>query len=53
MKDDPAIDEFRDAKPRISERVNHDLQQLVAYDIQEKYRDRLISRLVNGSKNRY
>lgn len=42
---DPVIDEIREARHRISERVGHDPARLVEYymRLQEKYRDRLIS----------
>jgi hypothetical protein len=38
------IDEIREVRHRISERVGHDPAQLVAYylELQEQYRDRLI-----------
>jgi hypothetical protein len=41
---DPVIDEVREVRHRISERVGHDPGRLVAYyiEIQEQYRDRLI-----------
>ena len=41
---DPVIDEIREVRHRISERLSHDPAQLVAYylELQEKYRDRLI-----------
>ncbi len=41
---DPAIDEVRAVRHRISARFDHDPERLVAYymALQEKYRDRLI-----------
>ena len=41
---DPVIDEIREVRHRISEKVGHDPSKLVAYymQLQEKYRDRLI-----------
>lgn len=41
---DPVIDEVRTVRQRISERVGHDSERLVAYymKLQEQYRDRLI-----------
>jgi hypothetical protein len=40
---DPVIDEIREVRRRISERVGHDPARLVAYymELQERYRDRL------------
>jgi hypothetical protein len=46
LTSDPAIDEVRDARHRISERFNHDPARLVSYYIklqQEQYQDRLVS----------
>lgn len=42
---DPAIEEVRDARRRISERVGHDPARLVQYyiELQEQYRERLLS----------
>ncbi len=44
MKVDPAIDEIRENRHRISEAVNHDPKELVKYYIklQERDHDRLI-----------
>ena len=44
MKVDPAIDEIREIRHRISEAVNHDPKELVKYYIklQERDHDRLI-----------
>ena len=44
MKNDQPIDEIREVRRRISARVGHDPEKLVAYYIklEEKYRDRLI-----------
>ena len=41
---DPVIDEIREVRHRISERLDHDPARLVAYymELQEKYRDRMI-----------
>jgi predicted nucleic acid-binding protein len=41
---DPAIDEIREIRHRISERFDHDPERLVAYymELQEKYRDRFV-----------
>jgi plasmid stabilization system protein ParE len=41
---DPAIDEIRKARHRISARFNHDPAQLVAYylELQEQHREQLI-----------
>jgi hypothetical protein len=41
---DPVIEEIREARHRISERVGHDPARLVAYyiELQERYRDRLL-----------
>jgi hypothetical protein len=43
MKPDPAIDEVREARHRISERFDHDPARLVDHYIklQDEYRDRL------------
>jgi hypothetical protein len=43
-KSDPAIDEIREVRHRISARFDHDPARLVAYymELQEQYRDRLI-----------
>jgi hypothetical protein len=43
-KADPAIDEIREIRHRISERFGHDPERLVAYymELQEKYRDRFV-----------
>jgi hypothetical protein len=40
---DPVIDEIREVRRRISERVGHDPARLAAYymEMQERYRDRL------------
>jgi hypothetical protein len=40
---DPVIDEIREVRRRISERVGHDPARLAAYymELQERYRDRL------------
>jgi hypothetical protein len=46
LTNDPAIDEVRDARRRISERFDHDPARLVSYYIKlqhEQYKDRLIS----------
>lgn len=42
---DPAIDEVREIRHRISERFQHDPRRLVEYymEYQEQYRDRLVS----------
>ena len=44
IPNDPAIDEIREIRHRISERCNHDPAQLVAYytALQERHRDRLL-----------
>jgi hypothetical protein len=44
IPNDPAIDEIREIRHRISERCNHDPAQLVAYymELQERHRDRLL-----------
>jgi hypothetical protein len=41
---DPVIDEIREVRHRISERVGHDPARLVAYymELQQRFRDRLI-----------
>ncbi len=41
---DPVIDEIREVRRRISERVGNDPARLTAYymELQERYRDRLI-----------
>jgi hypothetical protein len=41
---DPAIEEIREVRHRISERFDHDPERLVAYymDFQQHYADRLI-----------
>jgi len=43
-KPDPAIDEVREIRHRISERFGHDPERLVAYymELQEKHRDRFV-----------
>lgn len=43
-KPDPVIDEVREVRSRISARVGHDPDRLVAYymELQEQYRDRLV-----------
>lgn len=45
LPSDPAIEEVRNARHRISERVDHDPARLVRYymELQEKFRERLIS----------
>jgi len=46
LPSDPAIDEVRDARRRISERFNHDPARLVGYYMKlqrERYQDRLLS----------
>jgi hypothetical protein len=42
--DDPVIDEIRETRRRISERVGHDPTRLVDYYVrlQEQYRERLL-----------
>lgn len=42
---DPAVDEVREARRRISARFDHDPARLVNYyiELQDKYRDRLVS----------
>ena len=42
---DPVIDEVREIRHRISERVGHDPARLVGYylELQKQYQDRLIS----------
>jgi hypothetical protein len=44
ISSDPAIDEIREIRRRVSERCNHDPAQLVAYymELQERHRDRLL-----------
>ncbi len=44
LMSDPAIDEVRDARRRISQRVDHDPARLVSYymELQEKYQERLL-----------
>jgi hypothetical protein len=44
IENDPAIDEIREVRHRISERFGHDPERLVAYyiELQEQFRDRLI-----------
>jgi len=41
---DPVIDEIREARHHISERVGHDVVRLVSYymELQQQYGDRLI-----------
>ena len=41
---DPAIDEIRELRHRISERFNHDPERLVAYymELQERFRDQMV-----------
>lgn len=41
---DPAVDEIREVRHRISERFGHDAQRLVAYyaQLQEQYRNRML-----------
>lgn len=43
-KPDPAIDEVREIRHRISERFGHDPERLVAYymELQEKHLDRFV-----------
>ena len=44
MNDDPAIDEIREIRHRISARFDHDPARIVAYymEMQKQYEDRLI-----------
>ncbi len=44
MKDDPAIDEIREIRHRISARFDHNPSRIVAYymEMQKQYEDRLI-----------
>jgi hypothetical protein len=44
VPNDLVIDEIREVRHRISERLNHDPAQLVAYymKLQEQHRDRLV-----------
>ena len=41
---DPAIDEIREVRNRISERFGHDPEKLIAYymELQQRYGDRLV-----------
>jgi hypothetical protein len=50
-KDDPAVDEIRAVRHRISESVAHDPRKLVDYyrKLQERHRERLLSE-PTGSK---
>lgn len=43
-RSDPAIDEIREVRHRISARFDHDPERLVAYyiELQRRYQDRLI-----------
>jgi hypothetical protein len=43
-QNDPVIDEIREVRHRISQRLDHDPARLVAYymEMQEEYRDRMI-----------
>ena len=42
---DPVIDEIREARHRISERLGHDPSRLIEYyiELQKQYRDRLLT----------
>lgn len=44
QQSDPAVDEIREVRHRISARFDHDPARLVAYymKLQEQYRDRLV-----------
>ncbi|MCA1789485.1 MAG: hypothetical protein LC667_06405 [Thioalkalivibrio sp.] len=44
LMSDPAIDEVRAARRRISQRFDHDPARLVSYyiELQEKYKERLL-----------
>ncbi len=46
MKPDPAIDDIREVRHRISASVDHDPRKLVEHyrRLQEKHRDRVVSR---------
>jgi hypothetical protein len=48
LPSDPALDEVRNARRRISERVGHDPARLVQYyiEMQKQYKERLISNLL-------
>ena len=53
-KSDPAIDEIREIRHRISERFGHDPERLVAYyiELQEKHRDRFVGALAKEKDER-
>lgn len=53
MKDNAVISRIRDARHRISQRFDHDPRKLVAHymELQEKYRDRLVSEVGSAGKS--
>ncbi len=52
MKTDPTIDEIREVRHQISASVDHDPRKLVEHyqSLQEKHRDRVVSRNPEGTK---
>ena len=52
MKADPTIDAIREVRHQISASVDHDPRKLVEHyqQLQEKHRDRIVSRNVEGRK---
>jgi len=51
-KEDPTVDEVREARHQISESVGHDPNKLVEYyrQLQERHRERLIGQPTNPPK---